>query len=86
MAISPNQKTKMATVDFITIPACFTLDRNKWSFEILDDESDDVKNNDNDNGNDDYNDIIPKAPSITIDTHFKGICKTEVTCLFQGFN
>jgi hypothetical protein len=71
LAISPNQKTKIATVDFKTPPACFTSDRNEWSFEIPDDESSGAKNDDDDD--DDDIDIIPKALTITIDTHFKGI-------------
>jgi hypothetical protein len=65
IAISPDQKTKIATVDFKTPPTCFASDRTEWSFEIPDDESSDAKNDDTD--------IIPKAPTITIDTHFKGI-------------
>ena|SRR2546423_14695436 len=69
MAISPDQKTKMATVDFKRPPACFSPDRNEWSFEILDVDSSGAENNDND----DDDDIIPMAPTITIDTHFRGI-------------
>jgi|SRR5277367_905996 len=68
LAVSHNQKTKVATVDFDTTPACFSLDRNEWSFEIPDDESSNAKNDDSDD-----DDIIPKAPTITIDIHFKGI-------------
>jgi hypothetical protein len=69
IAISLNQKTKIATVDFKNPPAWFSLDRNEWSFEIPDVDSSDAKNDDTD----DDDDIIPKAPTITIDTHFKGI-------------
>jgi hypothetical protein len=69
IAISLDQKTKMATVDFKNLPACFSLDRNEWSFEIPDVDGSDAKNDDTD----DDDDIIPKAPTITIDTHFKGI-------------
>jgi hypothetical protein len=68
LAIGPNQKTKMATVDFKTPPTCFASNRNEWSFEIPDVDSSDAEND----GNDD-DDIIPKGPTITIDTHFKGI-------------
>jgi len=68
IAISPDQKTKMATVNFKTRPACFSSDMNEWSFEIPDVDNIDAKNDDNDD-----DDIIPKTPTITIDTHFKGI-------------
>jgi hypothetical protein len=70
IAIAPNQKTKMATVNFKIPPACFSSDRNEWSFEIPNVDSSDAENDDDD---DDDEDIIPKAPTITIDTHFKGI-------------
>jgi hypothetical protein len=69
MAISPNQKTRMATVSFKPLPACFSSDRNECSFEIPDVDNSDAEND----HNDDDDDIIPKAPTITIDTHFKGI-------------
>src|SRR2546423_12611712 len=52
---SPDRKTKMATVDFKNPLACFSLNRNEWSFEIPNVDSGDAKNDDND-----Y--IIPKAP------------------------
>src|SRR5271156_53737 len=68
IAISPDQKTKMATVNFKTRPACFQSDMNEWSFEIPDVDNIDAKNNDNDD-----DDIIPKTPTITTDTHFRGI-------------
>ena len=70
MAISPDQKTKMATVNFKIPPARFSSDRNEWLFENPDDDSSDAENDDND----DDDDFIPKAsPTISIDTHFKGI-------------
>jgi hypothetical protein len=59
----------MATFNFKIPPACFSSDRNEWSFEIPDVDSSDAENDDND---DNY-DIILKIPTITIDTHFKGI-------------
>jgi hypothetical protein len=71
MAISPDQKTKMATVNFKIPPARFSSDRNEWSFEIPDVDSSDAENDDNDDDDDDF---IPKAsPTVSIDTHFKGI-------------
>jgi ankyrin repeat protein len=54
IAISPDQKTKMATADFKNPLACFSLNRNEWSFEILDVDGSDAKNDD-------------KAPAITIE-------------------
>jgi hypothetical protein len=70
MAISPDQKTKMATVNFKIPPARFSSDRHEWLFEIPDNDSSDAENDDND----DDDDFIPKAsPTISIDTHFKGI-------------
>jgi hypothetical protein len=69
IATSLDQKSKMATVDFTNRPACFSSDRNEWSFEIPEVDSGDAQNKDID----DDDDIIPRAPTITIDTHFKGI-------------
>jgi len=63
MAISPDRKTKMATVNLKNPPACFSLNKSEFSFEIPD----------VDIGDEDDDDIIPKAPTITIDTHFNGI-------------
>lgn len=72
IAISPNQKTKMATVNFQDPPPCLSSGRKECSFEIPDAfEVPDVDNSDTDNDDDD--DIIPKAPEITIDSHFRGI-------------
>jgi hypothetical protein len=68
LAIGPDQQTKMATVDFKAPPASLASDRNEWSFEILDDEGSDSKDDENDD-----DDIVPKAPTITIDNHFNGI-------------
>jgi hypothetical protein len=70
LAISPDYKSKTATVDFGTPPACLSLDRpdrDEWSFNIPAIET----NAENDEGNDE--DLIPRTPTITIDTHFKGI-------------
>lgn len=70
MATSLDQKTKMATVNFKIPPAGFSSDRNEWLFEIPDVDSSDTENDDND----DDDDFIPKAsPTISIDTHFRGI-------------
>ncbi|OBT60680.1 hypothetical protein VE03_09999 [Pseudogymnoascus sp. 23342-1-I1] len=66
IAISPNQKTKMATVNFQNPPPCLSSDRKEWSFEIPDVDNSDAESDDDD-------DIIPKAPTITIDSHFRGI-------------
>lgn len=66
IAVSPNQKTKMATVNFQNPPPCLSSDRKEWSFEIPDVDNSDAENDDDD-------DIIPKAPTITIDSHFRGI-------------
>lgn len=66
IAISPNQKTKMATVNFQDPPPCLSSDRKEWSFVIPDVDNSDAENDDDD-------DIIPKAPTITIDSHFRGI-------------
>jgi hypothetical protein len=61
----------MATAEFKPPPPCFTTKRSEWSFEIPDNERSYSKNDDDDDDDDD--DVIPKAPTITIDTHFKGI-------------
>jgi hypothetical protein len=71
MAISPDQKTKMATVNFKYPPPYLLSDRNEWAFEIPDSDSTDFENGNDDDDDDD--EIIPKPPTITIDTHFKGI-------------
>ena len=68
MAISPDRKTKVATVNFKNSPTCLSPDRNEWSFGIPD-----AKSSDADIENDDGDDVIPKAPVITINTHFTGI-------------
>jgi hypothetical protein len=66
LAMSPNHKTKMATVDFRTQPARLSSSRYKWHFDIPGSYAEN-------NGGEDDDDIIPKPPKITIDTHFKGI-------------
>jgi hypothetical protein len=68
MAISSNRKTKIATVNFKIPPACLLSNRNEWSFEIPNANGSDAEND-----NDDNDDIIPQASTITIDTHFNGI-------------
>ena len=35
LAMSPNYKTKMATVDFRTLPAGLSSSSNEWHFDIL---------------------------------------------------
>ncbi|KAF8849681.1 hypothetical protein BDZ45DRAFT_227669 [Acephala macrosclerotiorum] len=67
MAISPDRKTKVATVNFENSPTCLSPDRNEWSFEIPNAKSGDAETENDDD------DIILKAPVITIDTHFTGI-------------
>jgi len=62
LAISPDQKTKMATVDFKIPPSRLSPDGNQWSFEITN-----VRTSGSEDGGD------PKVPTITIDTHFLGI-------------
>ena len=63
MTISPDQKTKMATVGFKTLPACFTSNRSEWSFKIPDDESSDAKKDDSDD------DIIPMLGTYNHNRH-----------------
>jgi hypothetical protein len=68
MAISPDRKTKIATVNFEAPPVCLLSDRNEWSFDIPNVDGGEAEKDD-----DDDDDIIPQAPKITIDTHFNGI-------------
>jgi len=68
LAIDPDRKSKTATIDFVFRPACLSVDRNEWSFEIPDAE---INAADGDGIGDE--DFIPSTPTLTIDTHFKGI-------------
>lgn len=68
LAINPDRTSKTATVDFEVSPASLSLDRNEWSFRIPDIEI----NAENEEGVNDE-DFIPRTPTLTIDSHFKGI-------------
>jgi hypothetical protein len=54
----------MATVDCQELPPPLSSDKNQWSFDIPDSNRSEAEDDD---------DIIPMAPVITIDTHFKGL-------------
>ena len=69
MALSPDGKTKMATLEFKSRPPCFLSDQHEWSFEIPSTDKNDFV----DSNYEDDDDIIPAEPIITIDDHFNGI-------------
>ena len=62
--MAPDQKSQMATVGFQRHPDSLPPDKKEWSIDICQDEN---------NESDDDNDVFPAAPTITFDTHFKGI-------------
>ena len=62
--MAPDQKSRMATVCFQRHPDSLPPDEKEWSIDIRQDENDE---------SDDDNDVFPAAPTITLDTHFKGI-------------
>lgn len=67
IAISPNRKTKVATVCFGCRPTLLSRKADgEWHFSIPTEE-----NSGNSSANDD--DIIPREQIITIDSHFKGL-------------
>jgi len=68
LALSPDQNSKTATVDFATPPTCLPRDRDEWSFKIPA-----IEINAEGDGDDNDEDFIPRALTITIDTHFRGI-------------
>ena len=65
LAMNLDQKTKTATVEFRTPSANLPTGKGERSFEIFDYETDDDRYDDDD--------IVPNAPMITIDSHFRGI-------------
>ena len=65
LALSPDRKTKTATVDFESLPTCLHPGNTQWAFELP--EGYDT------NDSEDEDDIISGSPRITIDTHFKGL-------------
>jgi hypothetical protein len=60
----------MATVAFNGHPAFVLPKQHEWSFDISNDDFEDRRNN---NADEDEDDLIRTAPTITIDDHFKGI-------------
>ncbi|OBT69998.1 hypothetical protein VE03_00646 [Pseudogymnoascus sp. 23342-1-I1] len=68
IAISPNRKTKVATVCFSYRPTPLPERANReWHFPIP------TENNSGNSSPDEDDDIIPQEQIITIDSHFKGI-------------
>ncbi|KFY64655.1 hypothetical protein V496_03120 [Pseudogymnoascus sp. VKM F-4515 (FW-2607)] len=68
IAISPNRKTKVATVCFNCRPTLLPPRANEeWHFPIP------TESNSGNSSADDDDDIIPQEQIITIDSHFKGI-------------
>jgi hypothetical protein len=67
IAISPNRKTKVATVCFGCRPTLLPPRAGgEWHFPIPED-------NTGNSSADDDDDIIPQEQIITVDSHFKGI-------------
>ena len=67
LAISPNLKTKTAIIDFLATPHTLVSERSEWNFTVPDnhrERKEDEENND---------DLAPKSPHITVDTHFRGL-------------
>lgn len=68
IAISPNRKTKVATVCFSYRPIPLPKrDDGEWHFPIP------TGNSSGNSSADDDGDNIPQEQSITVDTHFKGL-------------
>jgi uncharacterized DUF497 family protein len=68
IAISPNRKTKVATVCFSCRPTLLPPRADgEWHFPIP------AENNGGNSSDDDDDDIIPQEQIITVDSHFKGI-------------
>ncbi|KFZ08657.1 hypothetical protein V501_05861 [Pseudogymnoascus sp. VKM F-4519 (FW-2642)] len=68
IAISPNRRTRVATVCFSCLPILLPPKADgEWHFPIP------TENNSENSSTDDDDDIIPQEQIITVDSHFKGI-------------
>lgn len=68
LAVSSNQRSKVATINFERTPGRLSLDRDEWSFDVpIDPENSQSCDNDDDDN------VVRRVPRIVIDTHFKGL-------------